>query len=59
MNTVYQISDCHLSDESSYENLRKALEHVANDPTCENIFWPVIFICNQNRETTRSIRGVH
>ncbi|WP_261885688.1 metallophosphoesterase family protein [Vibrio pomeroyi] len=38
MTTVYQISDCHLSDESSYENLRKALEHVANDPTCKTIF---------------------
>lgn len=46
MTTVYQISDCHLSDESSYENLRKALEHVANDPTCENIFLTGDICCN-------------
>ncbi|MCG9543848.1 metallophosphoesterase [Vibrio sp. Isolate33] len=46
MTTVYQISDCHLSDESSYENLRKALEHVANDPTCETIFLTGDICCN-------------
>ncbi|NVN83590.1 MULTISPECIES: metallophosphoesterase [unclassified Vibrio] len=49
MTTVYQISDCHLSDESSYENLRKALEHVANDPTCENIFLTGDICCNPKR----------
>lgn len=38
MNTVYQISDCHLSDESSYENLRRALEYVNKDANCETIF---------------------
>lgn len=46
MTTVYQISDCHLSDESSYENLRKALEHVAHDPTCETIFLTGDICCN-------------
>ncbi|WP_299140407.1 metallophosphoesterase [uncultured Vibrio sp.] len=46
MTTVYQISDCHLSDKSSYENLRKALEHVANDPTCKNIFLTGDICCN-------------
>ncbi|PMG45047.1 phosphoesterase [Vibrio lentus] len=46
MNTVYQISDCHLSDESSYENLRKALEYVSKDTKCETIFLTGDICCN-------------
>ena len=46
MNTVYQISDCHLSDESSYENLRRALEFVNKDTNCETIFLTGDICCN-------------
>ncbi|MFS1919943.1 metallophosphoesterase family protein [Vibrio lentus] len=46
MNTVYQISDCHLSDESSYENLRRALEFVNKDTNCKNIFLTGDICCN-------------
>ncbi|MFS1460647.1 phosphoesterase [Vibrio lentus] len=46
MNTVYQISDCHLSDESSYENLRRALEYVNKDTNCETIFLTGDICCN-------------
>ena len=46
MNTIYQISDCHLSDESSYENLRRALEYVSNDQECEAIFLTGDICCN-------------
>ncbi|MFS1915410.1 phosphoesterase [Vibrio sp. 10N.286.55.E10] len=46
MNTIYQISDCHLSDESSYENLRKALEYVNKDTKCETIFLTGDICCN-------------
>lgn len=46
MNTIYQISDCHLSDESSYENLRKALEYVSKDTKCETILLTGDICCN-------------
>ena len=46
MNTIYQISDCHLSDESSYRNLRRALEYVNNDQECEVIFLTGDICCN-------------
>ncbi|CDT90171.1 conserved hypothetical protein [Vibrio coralliirubri] len=46
MNTVYQISDCHLSDESSYENLRRALEYVSKDTACKTIFLTGDICCN-------------
>ncbi|MGF1847022.1 metallophosphoesterase family protein [Vibrio lentus] len=46
MNTVYQISDCHLSDESSYENLRRALEFVNKDTNCKTIFLTGDICCN-------------
>ncbi|UPR53441.1 metallophosphoesterase [Vibrio cyclitrophicus] len=46
MNTVYQISDCHLSDESSYENLRRALEYVSKDTICKTIFLTGDICCN-------------
>ncbi|WP_286298081.1 metallophosphoesterase family protein [Vibrio apostichopi] len=46
MTTVYQISDCHLSDEPSYENLRKALEYVSKDTKCETIFLTGDICCN-------------
>lgn len=46
MNTVYQISDCHLSDESSYENLRRALEYVSKDTACNTIFLTGDICCN-------------
>lgn len=46
MTTVYQISDCHLSDESSYENLRKALEYVNKDTKCETILLTGDICCN-------------
>ena len=46
MNTIYQISDCHLSDESSYENLSRALEFVNNDTNCDTIFLTGDICCN-------------
>ncbi|MFM2577963.1 metallophosphoesterase family protein [Vibrio fortis] len=46
MNIVYQISDCHLSDESSYENLRRALEHANSDASCDTIFLTGDICCN-------------
>ncbi|PMN23866.1 phosphoesterase [Vibrio splendidus] len=46
MNTVYQISDCHLSDKSSYENLRRALEYVSKDTACKTIFLTGDICCN-------------
>ncbi len=46
MNTVYQISDCHLSDESSYENLRRALEYISKDTACKTIFLTGDIFCN-------------
>ena len=46
MNTIYQISDCHLSDESSYENLRRALEYVSKDTACKTIFLTGDICCN-------------
>ncbi|MFA0176442.1 metallophosphoesterase [Vibrio lentus] len=46
MTTVYQINDCHLSDESSYENLRKALEYVSKDTKCETILLTGDICCN-------------
>lgn len=46
MNTVYQISDCHLSDKSSYENLRRALEYVNEDTKCKTIFLTGDICCN-------------
>ena len=46
MTIVYQISDCHLSDESSYENLRRALEYADSDPDCTAIFLTGDICCN-------------
>ena len=46
MNTVYQISDCHLSAESSYENLRRALEYVSKNTACKTIFLTGDICCN-------------
>ncbi len=46
MNTIYQISDCHLSDESSFENLRRALEYVNTDTECKTIFLTGDICCN-------------
>ncbi|MEZ8150193.1 metallophosphoesterase [Vibrio splendidus] len=46
MNTVYQISDCHLSDKSSYENLRRALEYVSKDTAYKTIFLTGDICCN-------------
>lgn len=46
MNTIYQISDCHLSDKSSYENLRRALEYVSKDTACKTIFLTGDICCN-------------
>ncbi|MEG3221961.1 metallophosphoesterase [Vibrio gigantis] len=46
MTTVYQISDCHLSDESSFENLRRALEYVNTDTECKTIFLTGDICCN-------------
>ncbi|WP_192890504.1 metallophosphoesterase family protein [Vibrio bathopelagicus] len=46
MTTVYQISDCHLSDKSSFENLRRALEYVNTDTECKTIFLTGDICCN-------------
>ncbi|MFA0410326.1 metallophosphoesterase [Vibrio splendidus] len=46
MNTIYQISDCHLSDKSSYENLRRALEYVSKDTAYKTIFLTGDICCN-------------
>ncbi|MFV8462589.1 metallophosphoesterase family protein [Vibrio campbellii] len=46
MNTIYQISDCHLSDDASYDNLRKALKFADNDPNCDTIFLTGDICCN-------------
>lgn len=46
MNIVYQISDCHLSDESSYENLRRALAYANSDASCNTIFLTGDICCN-------------
>ncbi|MDK9739040.1 metallophosphoesterase [Vibrio sp. D404a] len=46
MTIVYQISDCHLSDESSYENLRRALEYANSDDGCKTIFLTGDICCN-------------
>jgi Icc protein len=37
MKSIIQISDCHLSDQSSFENLRKALRFVHNEPSCDTL----------------------
>ena len=37
MSTVFQISDCHLSDESSFQNLEKALNVANADSDCDTI----------------------
>jgi Icc protein len=37
MSTVFQISDCHLSDESSFQNLEKALNVANADGDCDTI----------------------
>ncbi len=46
MNIVYQITDCHLSDESSYENLRLALEYANSDASCNTILLTGDICCN-------------
>jgi len=46
MTIVYQISDCHLSDESSYGNLRRALEYANSDDGCNTIFLTGDICCN-------------
>jgi len=46
MNIVYQISDCHLSDESSYVNLRLALEYANSDASCNTILLTGDICCN-------------
>lgn len=46
MKTVYQISDCHLSDESSYENLKQALVHAEQDTSCDTLLLTGDICCN-------------
>ena len=46
MKTVYQISDCHLSDESSYENLKQALIHAEQDTSCDTLLLTGDICCN-------------
>ena len=46
MSTVFQISDCHLSDESSFHNLEKALMSVQADKNCHTILLTGDICCN-------------
>ncbi|GLR03935.1 3',5'-cyclic adenosine monophosphate phosphodiesterase CpdA [Vibrio hyugaensis] len=44
--TVIQISDCHLSDESSFNRLRKALNTAQNETTCDTLLLTGDLCCN-------------
>lgn len=46
MKSIFQISDCHLSDPSSFENLRKALLCAQNDSSCDTLFLTGDLCCN-------------
>ncbi|WP_100753934.1 metallophosphoesterase family protein [Vibrio salilacus] len=46
MSTVFQISDCHLSDKSSFYNLNKALIHANADESCDTILLTGDICCN-------------
>lgn len=46
MKTVYQISDCHLSDDSSFANFKHALEFAQNDDSCDTLLLTGDLCCN-------------
>lgn len=46
MKSIIQISDCHLSDEHSFENLRKALLLAQKDASCNTLLLTGDLCCN-------------
>lgn len=46
MKSIIQISDCHLSDEPSFENLRKALLLAQKDTSCNTLLLTGDLCCN-------------
>ena len=46
MKSIIQISDCHLSDKSSFENLRKALLLAQSDASCDTLLFTGDLCCN-------------
>ncbi|GAB7230280.1 3',5'-cyclic-AMP phosphodiesterase [Vibrio rotiferianus] len=46
MKSIIQISDCHLSDEPSFENLRKALLLAQKDASCNTLLLTGDLCCN-------------
>lgn len=46
MKSVYQISDCHLSDERSFINFERALQYAENDLSCDTLLLTGDICCN-------------
>ncbi|EKM16364.1 metallophosphoesterase [Vibrio harveyi] len=46
MTSIIQISDCHLSDDSSFENLRSALLYAQKDSSCDTLLLTGDLCCN-------------